>query len=44
VPEPRDPKVKYVMISRSVDMDAENAALKLAEDALSASKKKQRWR
>jgi uncharacterized protein HemY len=36
----RDPKVKYVMISRSVDLDAENAALKLAEDALSASKKK----
>jgi iron(III) transport system substrate-binding protein len=38
--ERRDPKVKYAMISRSVDLDAENAALKLAEEALSASKKK----
>jgi iron(III) transport system substrate-binding protein len=38
--ERRDPKVKYVMISRSVDLDAENAAIKLAEDALSAGKKK----
>jgi iron(III) transport system substrate-binding protein len=38
--ERRDPKVKYVMISRSVDLDAENEAIKLAEDALSASKKK----
>jgi uncharacterized protein HemY len=38
--ERRDPKVKYVMISRSVDLDAENEAIKLAEEALSASKKK----
>lgn len=38
--ERRDPKVKYVMISRSVDLDAENEAMKLAKDALSASKKK----
>jgi ABC-type Fe3+ transport system substrate-binding protein len=36
----RDPRVKYVMISRAADMDGENAALRLAEDALSASKKK----
>jgi hypothetical protein len=28
------------MISRSVDLDAENEAIKLAEEALSASKKK----
>jgi iron(III) transport system substrate-binding protein len=38
--ERRDPKVKYVMISRSVDLDGENEAIKLAEEALLASKKK----
>ena len=32
--------MEYVMISRSEDLDAENDALKLAEDALSSSKKK----
>ena len=36
----RDPKVKYVMISRSVDLDAENEAIKLAYDALAGAKKK----
>jgi iron(III) transport system substrate-binding protein len=40
VAERRDPKVKYIMISRSVDLDAENEAIKLAEEALSGSKKK----
>jgi hypothetical protein len=35
----RDPHVKYVMISRAADMDGENAALKLANDALVAAKK-----
>jgi ABC-type Fe3+ transport system substrate-binding protein len=36
----RDPKVKYVMISRSVDLDGENEAIKLADDALAGAKKK----
>jgi iron(III) transport system substrate-binding protein len=36
----RDPKVKYLMISRSVDLDAENEAIKLAYDALTGAKKK----
>jgi iron(III) transport system substrate-binding protein len=36
----RDPRTKYVMISRSADMDGENEALKLASDALAAGKKK----
>jgi iron(III) transport system substrate-binding protein len=39
-PQRRDPRMKYVMISRSVDMDGENEALKLASDALAAGKKK----
>jgi iron(III) transport system substrate-binding protein len=36
----RDPKVKYVMISRSVDLDGENEAIKFAYDALAGAKKK----
>jgi len=36
----RDPKVKYLMISRSVDLDGENEAIKLAYDALAGAKKK----
>jgi hypothetical protein len=32
--------VKYVMISRSVDLDGENEAIKLAYDALAGAKKK----
>jgi iron(III) transport system substrate-binding protein len=36
----RDSKVKYLMISRSVDLDAENEAIKLAYDALAGAKKK----
>jgi ABC-type Fe3+ transport system substrate-binding protein len=37
----RDPRVKYVMISRSVDLDGENDAIKLADDALARAEKKQ---
>ena len=36
----RDPKVRYVMISRSADLDGENEAIKLADDALAGAKKK----
>jgi iron(III) transport system substrate-binding protein len=36
----RDPRLNYVMISRAADMDGENEALKLANDALMAAKKK----
>jgi hypothetical protein len=36
----RDPRIRYVMISRAADLDGENAALKLADDALAASKRK----
>jgi iron(III) transport system substrate-binding protein len=36
----RDPKGKYLMISRSVDLDGENEAIKLAYDALTGAKKK----
>jgi len=36
----REPKVKYLMISRAADIDGENAALKLANDALAGAKKK----
>jgi iron(III) transport system substrate-binding protein len=36
----RDPKMRYVMISRSADLDGENEAIKLAEDALGGAKKK----
>jgi ABC-type Fe3+ transport system substrate-binding protein len=36
----RDPRLNYVMISRAADMDGENEALKLANDALAAAKKK----
>ena len=36
----RDPNVKYLMISRAADIDGENAALKLANDALLGAKKK----
>jgi len=36
----RDPRVRYVMISRAADIDGENEALKLANDALAAAKKK----
>jgi iron(III) transport system substrate-binding protein len=36
----RDPRLRYVMISRAADLDGENAALKLADDALAAGKKK----
>jgi hypothetical protein len=32
--------VNYVMISRAADMDRENEALKLANDALMAANKK----
>ena len=36
----RDQKVRYVMISRSADLDGENEAIKLANDALEGAKKK----
>jgi len=36
----REPKVKYLMISRAADIDGENEALKLASDALTGAKKK----
>jgi len=36
----RESKVKYLMISRAADIDGENAALKLANDALAGAKKK----
>lgn len=36
----RDPKVRYVMISRSADLDGENEAIKLANDALAGAKNK----
>jgi ABC-type Fe3+ transport system substrate-binding protein len=36
----RDPKVKYLMISRSADIDGENEAVKLASDAAAGSRKK----
>ncbi|HTN73536.1 MAG TPA: hypothetical protein VMO00_20810 [Methylomirabilota bacterium] len=36
----RDPKVRYIMISRSADLDSENEAIKLANDALAGAKKK----
>jgi iron(III) transport system substrate-binding protein len=40
VPHRRDPTVKYLMISRAADIDGENAALKLANDALLGARKK----
>jgi ABC-type Fe3+ transport system substrate-binding protein len=40
VSQRRDPRLNYVMISRAADMDGENEALKLANDALTAAKKK----
>lgn len=40
VSQRRDPRLNYVMISRAADMDGENEALKLANDALAAGKKK----
>ena len=36
----RDPKIRYLMISRAADIDGENDALKLATDALAGAKKK----
>jgi ABC-type Fe3+ transport system substrate-binding protein len=36
----REPKVKYLMISRAADIDGENHALKLANEALAAARKK----
>jgi iron(III) transport system substrate-binding protein len=36
----REPKVKYLMISRAADIDGENDALKLASDAHAGARKK----
>jgi hypothetical protein len=36
----RDPKTRYLMISRAADIDGENAALKLASDALAGVAKR----
>ena len=36
----REPNVKYLMISRAADIDGENHALKLANEALGAARKK----
>jgi iron(III) transport system substrate-binding protein len=36
----REPKVNYLMISRAADIDGENDALKLANEALGAARKK----
>jgi iron(III) transport system substrate-binding protein len=38
--ERRDRRMRYVMISRSVDLDGENEAIRLASDALAGAKKK----
>ncbi|MGH7830905.1 MAG: ABC transporter substrate-binding protein, partial [Candidatus Binatia bacterium] len=36
----RDPKIRYLMISRAADIDGEKEALKLATEALAGAKKK----